>query len=83
MIKKIEKCPKCGVENPILTLTLLDPAKYEDKDNIPGSRVFELVCMECGSTIDCYRIENTIIAMKEMRDEMDKHYGQSTILPMI
>ena len=79
-MKKIEFCPKCGTKRPLLTLSLVDPIKYEDNDNIPDSRVYDLVCLDCNQNIDTFKIDNTIIALKELRDEMDKAYGKSTIV---
>ena len=79
-MKKVEFCPKCDIKNPLITLSLIDPIKYEDNDNIPDSRVYELVCLDCNQSIDTFVIDNTIIAVKELRDEMEKVYGKSTVI---
>ena len=72
LMKKYELCPKC-MEVPALTLRLVN--------SVPDQRVYELVCLNCGTVLETQVIDNTIIAVKELRDEMDKLYGKPTVYP--
>jgi len=82
-MEKLEKCPNCGQENPPLTLRLVDPQKYEDANNIPDNRIYALISLECGDTTDTFTVDNTITAVKALRDDMNLLYGESYILPML
>ena len=80
MIAK-EKC-FCS-ESPAMTLCLLDPERYESEGDIPDHRIYNLLCIDCGHRLATYVTENTISAVKELRDQMDTLYGKSvTIFPM-
>lgn len=76
-------CPRCGEVQPPLTLRLEDPGKYQDETSIPDNRVYGLICLACGETINTFTIDNTITALKALRDEMDALYGQSRIIPYV
>ena len=80
-MKKIGVCPRCNTNNPPLTLNLVNPEKYIDADSIPDSRIYELVCLECNQVIDSFEIDNTISTVKELKDEMDRLYGKSIVIP--
>lgn len=82
MIEK-EKCIPCSIEdeNTPLALILMDPERYENEDDIPSHRIYRLVCLGCGCEITKYVTENTISAVKELRDQMDTLYSKSVLYP--
>lgn len=82
-MKKIEKCPTCDHENPALTLILMDPERYEIGGDNPEKRIYRLVCLNCGCEITKYVTDNTLSAIKALRDEMDQLYGKSVIWPTV
>ncbi len=79
MITKKERCIPCSIvnENNPMGLILMDPERYEGEDDIPNNRIYSLVCLNCGREITKYVTENTITAVKELRDQMDFLYGIS------
>jgi transcriptional regulator NrdR family protein len=77
-MKKIEKCPKCGEVEPALTLSNETP----DSDSIPENRVYGIVCLACGKRIETITVDNTLKAVKALRDEMDELYGKATVIPI-
>lgn len=81
-MKKYSICPSCQIVSPPLTLKLLDPDKYIDENSIPETRGYELICLACSSALEKFEIDNTMIALKRLRDEMDKLYGKSITLPI-
>ncbi len=84
MIEK-ERCIPCSIEdeNTPLTLILMDPRRYGDEGDIPDIRIYRLVCLSCGCEITKYVTDNTISAIKELRGQMDTHYGKSIIFPIV
>lgn len=81
-LKKHNSCPKCLIESPSLILRLLNPDKYNSDNQIPDNRVYTLVCLNCGQSIDCYTINNTITALVKLRNKMNELYGESEIYPL-
>lgn len=81
-MKKFEVCPKCGTIEPPVTLFLEELEKYQDKDSPPDNRVYALVCLTCGETIDKFTVDNTIVAAAALRNEMDEVYGGHINIPL-
>lgn len=74
---RIEICPNCQEKDPILRLSRLDDPGGCSRDYpIPDTRKYGVVCFHCGVTIQTHVIDNTIVALKELRDEMDRLYGK-------
>lgn len=80
-MKIINKCPHCGIEQPVLTLCLNHSERYHTADNVPDIRTYSVICLHCGKSMKDIVIDNTLIAIKALRDEMDKLYGKPTIIP--
>lgn len=80
-MEKIIKCPHCGIEKPVLTLRLVNPRDYETSDNIPDFRIYSIVCLHCDKSAADVKIDNTFLAVGALRNEMDKLYGKSRIIP--
>lgn len=80
-MEKISKCPHCGIEDPALTLRLTNPRDYDTPENIPDFRIYSIICLHCDKSIEDMKIDNTLLAIKALRDEMDKLYGKSRIIP--
>jgi len=84
MIEK-ERCIPCSFEdeNTPLALILMDPERYEDEGVLPDYRIYQLFCLNCGRELTKYVTDNTISAVKELRDQMDSLYGKSVCYPMM
>lgn len=76
------RCLACLDKDPAVTLLLMDPERYEDGCDIPDKRIYRLVCLNCGCELTKYVTDNTIAAVKELRDQMDADYGKSVIYPL-
>ena len=73
-----ESCLSCGIDTPV-TLILMDPERYEEGLRIPDNRIYRLVCLVCGLEITKYVTDNTISAIKQLRDKLDSNYGKSIV----
>ncbi len=83
-MNKVDQCPKCKAQNPAVTLLLMSSREYDlGADTIPDTRTYDLMCLNCGASIDKFKIDNTITAIKALRDEMDNIYGKSEIFPTL
>ena len=81
-MEKISMCSHCGIEDPALTLRLVNPRDYDNtSENIPDFRIYAIICLHCDKSIEDMKIDNTFLAVKALRNEMDKVYGKSRILP--
>ena len=79
-MKKLMKCSKCRCEHPPLTLKLVNPQIYEDSDNIPDIREYDIICVNCNTALNRIYTENTMTGVKCVRDEMDNLYGTSSMM---
>lgn len=92
-MKKIDKCPNCGVDSPVLTLRLQNPELYETRSKVPDNRTYEefygskvpairtydIVCINCDEGVESSTVDNSLWGIKKLRDEMDILYGESRI----
>lgn len=78
-MEKITVCPKCHTVRPVLALVLENPDLYSRE--VPDTRTYHIVCVECGCEIQDLIIDNTIKAIAASRAEMDALYGKSFVLP--
>ena len=77
-MRKIEICLVCLEKNPPLTLRLVKPSPmHEDAIPVPDTRVYEVICLSCGSSLVSVETDNTLLGIKRIRDEMDTLYGKS------
>lgn len=79
-MERIEICPNCQEESPPLGLMredILERTYDPYQIPVPESINLVVICHNCGTTLQTLVIENTLQAIKDMRDEMDKCYGPS------
>ena len=82
---KEERCFQCSVGEGVdlLALILMDPERYQDEGKVPDKRIYQLLCLNCGCALTKYVTDNTIKAVKELRDQMDALYGKSITYTMM
>lgn len=82
-MRKIVECPKCHTKDPMMAVTLeFDYAGAHYIDDVPDFRIYYEVCLNCRHNLRRHKIKNTLRAVKSLRDEMDRIYGSSIVIPI-
>ncbi len=79
-LKKIKNCTKCDLANPPFTIALTREFEIHEAE-MPDKREYALICLNCHRAIEHISIDNTLVAIKKMRDELDDMYGVSYLVP--